>query len=273
MKKRVQSILKQALCISLCLVVVIPFYLVVINSFKGKSEAARMGLGFPKEWNIIENYSYVIREGRLLIGFGNSFLYAFVSTALAVVLCSMAAFVICRNKTKFHNFVYYYILCGLFFPANYVTLVKVMISLKLYDTRIGIILFFTAHVIAFCVFTIRNFIVTVPVEMDEAAIIDGAGSYSLFFKIILPLLKPVAMTCFVLVFLIIWSDFMSPLYLLGSSDKWPMNLAVYNFFGRYNSYWNYVFADIVLTCIPVILVYLFGQKYIMSGLTSGAVKE
>ena len=172
----------------------------------------------------------------------------------------MAAFVMCRKRTRLNVFLYYFVLCGLFFPVNYVTLVRVLSTLHLNDTRQGIIMVFTSAMIPFCVFTIRNFVVSVPVELDEAAVIDGAGPISLFFKIIMQ-------------FMGVWSDFLTPLYLSSKSKMFPMTMAVYQFFGKNKSYWNYIFADIVLTCIPVVIVYMIGQKYIVGGMTSGAVKE
>ena len=259
-KKRIQNLLKHVVCILLCLCVVLPFYMVLINSFKTKAEAARMSLALPTEW-VFSNYSEVIEKGSLIQGFLNSFAYALIATTLGVVLCSMAVFL------------YYFVLCGLFFPVNYVTLVRVLSTLHLNDTRVGIIMVFTSAMIPFCVFTIRNFVISVPVELDEAAVIDGAGPLSLFFKIIMPLLKPTMVTCFILQFMTVWSDFLTPLYLSSKSRLFPMTMAVYQFFGKNKSYWNYIFADIVLTCIPVIIVYMIGQKYIVGGMTSGAVKE
>lgn len=272
MKKTINSVIKQVICIMLSFIVVMPFYMVFINSFKSKSEAARMSLSLPTEWHF-ENYTEVIEKGKLMLGFSNSMLYAVVSTVIAVLTCAMAAYVICRNKTKITGFLYYFMLCGLFIPVNYVTLSSVLNKLQLTDTRTGLVIAFTSSMIPFCVFTIRNFMSSVPVELDEAAVIDGAGPISLFFKIIIPLLKPILVTAFILQFMSVWSDFMTPLYLSSKSKLWPMNLAVYNFFGKNQNYWNYVFADIILTCLPVIIVYLAGQKYIVGGLTSGAVKE
>ena len=271
-KKKIQNLLKQIVCILLSLTILVPLYMVVINSFKDKSESARMSLSLPTEWHF-ENYLVVIDEGKLVQGFMNSLTYALVASIVGVTLCAMAAFVLCRKRTKLNVFLYYFMLCGLFCPTNYVTLVRVMSTLKLTDTRAGILLVFTSGMIPFCVFTIRNFVVSVPVELDEAAVIDGAGPVSLFFKIILPLLKPTVFTCFILQFMGIWSDFLTPLYLSSKSKLFPMTMAVYQFFGRNGSYWNKVFADIVLTCIPVIIVYMIGQKYIVGGMTSGAVKE
>ena len=271
-KKILQSIWKQILCILLCLIVVAPFYMVLINSFKTKAEASRMSLALPTKW-MFSNYTEVIEKGKLVQGFLNSMIYASSATFIGVILCAMAAFVLCRRRSRFNNFIYYFVICGLFFPVNYVTLVRVFQSMNLTNTRLGIVITFTSAMIPFCVFTIRNFVISVPVEMDEAAVIDGAGPLSLFFRIIVPLLKPTLVTCFILQFMGVWSDFLTPLYLSSKSRLFPMTMAVYQFFGKNTSYWNYIFADIILTCLPVILVYLIGQKYIVSGMTSGAVKE
>lgn len=272
MKKKALSIGKHAICIILSIIVALPFYMVLINSFKSKGEAARMALTFPTKW-YFGNYLEVIERGKLLVGFSNSLIYATLAPLIAILSCSMAAFVICRNRNKLTNFVYYFTISGLFIPVNYVTLSSVLTKMQLTDSRLGLIIAFTSGMIPFCIFTIRNFITSVPVELDEAAVIDGAGPISLFFRVIVPLLKPILVTVFILQFMGIWSDFITPLYLSSQSSMWPMNLAVYNFVGKNQNYWNYVFADIVLTCLPVIIVYLLGQKHIIGGLTSGAVKE
>lgn len=271
-RKIIKKALQQMVCFGLSIIVIAPFYLVLVNSFKTKSEAARLNLSLPTEW-IFSNYIEVIEKGKLLRGFTNSIAYASVSTTVGVLICAMAAFVLARNKTAINSFIYYFILCGMFFPVNFVTLLKVFQWFGIDNTRGGIIIKFTAAMIPFCVFTIRNFVLSVPIEMDEAAIIDGASSGDLFFKIIMPLMKPVMVTCFILQFMGVWSDFLTPLYLSGSSKLFPMTLAVYQFFGKNSSYWNYIFADIILTCIPVIVVYMLGQRYIVSGMTSGAVKS
>jgi raffinose/stachyose/melibiose transport system permease protein len=117
------------------------------------------------------------------------------------------------------------------------------------------------------------FIGTIPRELDEAAIIDGASPPRLFFSVIFPLLTPVLVTSAVLNFLGIWNEFLMPLYFLNSSTYWPMTLAVYNFFGQFQADWSLVSADVVLTIVPVILVYLVSQRFILSGMTAGAVKS
>ena len=268
---RVQTLLKQALCVLLSLFVLAPLYLVVVNSFKTKNESARMNLSLPKEW-LFENYATVFQKAKLLTGFTNSMIYALVSTTAGVLLCAMASYILSRKRTKLNNFIYYFFICGLFFPVNYVTLVRVFQWMHLTNTHLGIILVFTSGMIPFCVFTIYSFVETIPRELDEAAVIDGARPTALFFRVVLPLLKPTIMTCFILQFMGVWNDFLTPLYLSSKSKLFPMTMSVYQFFGKESSYWNLVFADIVLTIIPVIVVYAIGQKYIIGGVTSGAVK-
>ncbi len=266
-----QTVLKQLLCIFLSLIVLAPMYLVIVNSFKTKNESARMNLSLPKQW-LFENYATVFKEAKLLSGFMNSMIYALVATTVGVLLCSMAAYVLSRKRTKLNNFIYYFFICGLFFPVNYVTLVRVFQWMNLTNTRLGIVLVFTSGMIPFCVFTIYSFVETIPKELDEAAVIDGARPAGLFFRVVLPLLKPTVMTCFILQFMGVWNDFLTPLYLSSKTKLHPMTMSVYQFFGRESSYWNLVFADIVLTIIPVLVVYAIGQRYIIGGVTAGAVK-
>lgn len=121
-------------------------------------------------------------------------------------------------------------------------------------------------------FLAYGFVETIPREIDEAAVIDGCTPWQLFTRIIAPLLKPIVSTLFVLDFMAVWNDFTMPLYYLNNSAKWPMTLAVYNFFGAFQNSWNLVAADIMLTLLPVLIVFIVGQKYIVGGVSAGSVK-
>ena len=255
----------------LSLILLAPLLLILFNSFKTGKAAADMSLTLPAslEWS---NYTLVIEKGKLGTTFLNSMLYSVCSVLLCTLLCTMAAYVLSRNRRKLHSFLYLFLVLGIAIPINYIPLIKVMQTLKLMNTRAGIILLYTATQIPFNVFLIHSFVSKISPEIDEAAVIDGASPLSLFFRIVMPLMKPVLVTVMVLTFLNTWSEFVMPLYFLGSTDKWPMTLAVYNFFGMYFKDWNLVCADIVLTSLPVIIIYLLGQKYIVSGMTAGAVK-
>ena len=255
----------------LSLLLLAPLLLILFNSFKTSTAASEMNLALPAslEWS---NYSVVIEKGKLGITFLNSLCYSVSSVLLCTLLSAMASYVLSRNRKKLHRFLYMFLVLGIAMPINFVTLMTVMQSVNLMNSRIGIILLYTATQVPFNVFLVHSFISKIPEDIDEAAIIDGASAPGMFVKIILPLLKPVLVTVMVLTFLNTWNEFVMPLYFLDSSDKWPMTLAVYNFFGMYFKDWNLVCADIVLTSAPVILVYLLGQKYIVSGMTAGAVK-
>ena len=255
----------------LSLILLAPLLLILLNSFKTGRAGADMNLALPSsmEWS---NYAVVIEKGKLAATFLNSVIYSVCSVLLCTLLCSMAAYVLSRNRRKLHGFLYLFLVLGIAMPINFISLMKVMQTLKLMNTRIGIILLYTATQIPFNIFLIHSFVSKVSPEIDEAAVIDGASPAGLFFRIVMPLMKPVLVTVMVLTFLNTWNEFVMPLYFLGSTDKWPMTLAVYNFFGMYFKDWNLVCADIVLTSAPVVLVYLLGQKYIVSGMTAGAVK-
>lgn len=118
-----------------------------------------------------------------------------------------------------------------------------------------------------------EFAETLPVELDESAMMDGASPFIMFTKIIMPLLKPIYVTTFVLVFMFVWNDFNYPLYLFKETSTWTIPMSVYNFTSAYGNKWNYVFADLIMASAPVIIVYIFAQKHIIRGLTSGAVKD
>ncbi|HEY5563290.1 MAG TPA: carbohydrate ABC transporter permease [Clostridiaceae bacterium] len=249
----------------------IPLILVLINSLKDKYQSSSMGMDLPTKLHF-ENYITVINQGKLFRSFFNSMLYAGTSIIFGVILAAMAAYVLSRNKSKLNKFLYFFMVLGIAVPINYVSLTKIMQMTHLMNTQLGICLLYTAMQIPFSVFLFYGFIVTVPKELDEAGILDGCTPLRLFFSIVFPLLKPVAVTVGILNFMGAWNDFVTPLYYLNSAKNWPMTLAVYNFFGQYQMQWNLVSADIVLTSLPVIVIYLIGQKYIISGMTSGSVK-
>jgi len=253
------------------IVMAFPVYLVVVNAMKTKVQTSSMGIELPTslEWS---NFSTVIDRGKLVTSFLNSMLYATASTILGTLVAAMAAFALSRARTPLRRFLYFFVILGIALPINFVTLTAIMQATHLINTKFGIVILYSATQIPFAVFLIYGFIASIPRELDEAAIIDGCTPLQLFFIVILPLLKPVLVTAAILNFLGVWGDFLFPLYYLNSSTHWPMTLAVYNFFGQYQQNWNLVSADILLTIIPVLVVYLLGQRFILSGLTSGSVK-
>lgn len=269
--KTIGHIIGNLVTVLISLIVIIPLVVLFLNSFKTSGEANRMTLSLPTEW-IFENYSTVIEQGKLFSSFLNGLLYASLSVAIVVALVSAAAFVISRNQKGVNRFLYYFIISGIAMPINNVALMKVMQAFHLVNTRVGIILLYAAINIPLSLFLAYGFVATIPREIDEAAVIDGCKPHQLFLRVIAPLLKPIVSTLFVLDFMAVWNDFTMPLYYLNNSKKWPMTLAVYNFFGAFENSWNLVAADIMLTLAPVLVVFIIGQKYIVGGVAAGSVK-
>ncbi|MBQ7724403.1 MAG: carbohydrate ABC transporter permease [Lachnospiraceae bacterium] len=269
--KFIQIFLKNILAWLASLLVIIPLLLVIFNAFKADGETINMDLNLPKHW-IVANFFTVIEKGKLIRSFFNSLLYAGVGTLVTIFFGSMAAYVFSRRRSKLMSAIYMYMVLGMVIPINYVTLTKTMINLNLTNTKPGIILLYMALQTPFSIFLIYGFVSKIPVELDEAAIIDGCSPLELYLKVIFPMLKSAVITAGVLCFLNCWNEFMMPLYFLHSSEKWPMTLAIYNFFGQYEMKWNLICADVILTCAPVLIIYLICQKYIVGGQTAGAVK-
>lgn len=269
-RKRVDHLLGAALWL-LSLAILIPLAMIVLNSFKNVPESAVMSLKLPTQWHP-ENYIEVLKDEKLVRSFFNSVFLCVGSGGITVVVSSLAAFVLSRNRSRFNRWVYIIFLLGLVAPINYITTVKVLQLLHLINTMPGAILLYVAQYTPFTIFLYYGFISSVPRTLDEAAIIDGCGSIRLFFKVIFPLLKPVTMTAVVINFLNCWNDFIVPLYFLNSSKKWGMIMLMYNYFSTYVSSWNLVSTVMIVNILPILALYIFGQKYLISGMTAGAVK-
>ena len=270
-KRIASSAILTIITIAACLIILIPLMIVVLGSFKDSAKAQKFALALPTEWHI-DNYSHVLVKGKIGQAFRNSMFITVSVTAIVVIAGSLSAFVTSRKQTRYTQFVYYLFLIGMVAPIQIVTTYALLQFLKLSGTFIGVILVETALQMPWTIFTMSGFIKNVPRELDEAAFIDGATPVRTFFSVIFPLLKPIVATVIVTTAMGAWNEFMVPLYFFNSSSKWTMPLTVYNFFGQYSSDWNYVFADLVLTALPITILYLLCQKYVVAGATAGAVK-
>ena len=270
-KKRINKILLGIIAWLISLIVLAPVYLLIINSLKDRTAASLMTL-IPPEVFHWENYLTAIKEGRLIRSFCNSLLFAGTSAVISVFITSMTAFVLSRRRSKINRAIYYYFLIGLVAPLNMITVIRTLQVFHIMGSYQGIITLYVGWLMPFGVFLYYGFIGTIPRELDEAAMIDGCNSFTLFFKVIFPLLKPVTITLLIINFMNAWNDFQTPLYILNRSTKWPMTIAVYNFYGQRLADWQLVSATIVLTVAPVVILFIIGQRYIVSGMTSGAVK-
>jgi raffinose/stachyose/melibiose transport system permease protein len=255
----------------LSFLVIVPVLIMILGSFKASGEALRFDLSLPKKF-MFSNYLFVLDHGGILRAFANSLVITVLATTFTISSTALCAFYIARANNKMSSFLGNVFSIGLVAPFQIITTFALLKILNLIGSYAGIILVYCAVQTPWSMYMFIQFVKSIPRDMDEAAYIDGAKPGVMFFKIILPLLKPVTATTTVMVVINVWNDFMLPLYFLDSSKKWTMPLTVYNFFGQYFSDWNYVFADLVLTALPVALLYLYFQRYVIAGITAGAVK-
>lgn len=270
-KDQMMKIVRTVFMGILSLLIIVPMLVMLLGSVKNPAEAQQFKLSLPTEWHF-ENYVHVFQTGGIGRAMMNSFIVTVSVTIIVIVAGGLCAFVVSRRESSYTKCVYNLFLIGMVSPLQVVTTFGLLKILNLTGTYIGVIFIITAVQMPWTIFTLSGFIKNVPRDLDEAAFIDGAAPLRMFFQIILPLLKPILATAVVSTAMGAWNEFMIPLYFFNTSDKWTMPLTVYNFFGQYQSNWNYVFADLVLTALPITILYLYCQKYIVSGMTAGAVK-
>lgn len=270
MKKR--SILLEFVLVLMSLLMILPFYMLLINSFKTQEGASMMNLALPKEWNIIENYTDLMAEANILLAFKNSMINSFFSVAIVILLASIAAFIIQRRGGKFAAFAYSVIMLGIMMPRSMAPTYFLVQKLGLINSYAGAIGVYIGKEFALAVFLYTGFFKSIPRDIDESATIDGCGPIRLFYNIIFPLMKPITSTIIILSFMSVWNDFQVALYLSSTKERMTLVLSTYLFHGQNTARWNLVFADIVVIILPVVILYAVFQKYIVSGMTAGAVK-
>jgi len=255
-------------------VFLVPFTFVVLQASKTPDDASSLAFSWPKEWQFFPNLVAVLQSGDGLIwrAFLNSFVLTVGSVALMVILSAMAGYVLARKRSKWGPVVNFFVLAGLIVPPAVVPTIWVLQGVGLYKTMPGMILIETTFGLSFCILLFRAFFNTVPRELDEAAVLDGAGRVRLFFQVILPLLRPVIVTVIVVQSVFVFNDFAGPLYFLPGSDNATVQTTLYTFSGQNLSFYNLLFMDILLITIPPLVAYIFFNRQIVAGMTSGAIK-
>lgn len=253
---------------------VVPFLFVFINAAKTAPEAAQMDFSLPERWVFWENFVEVVqtRNYALLLAYWNSTVITVGAISLLVICGAMVGYVVQRRPSRVTRVVYAFVLVGLMIPPAVVPTIWVLQGLGLFKTLHGMILIQAAYGFGFSVLLFRNFIATIPRELDEAAVIDGAKPWQVFYRVILPLLKPVTVTMVVVQSITIFNDFTHPLYYLPGRDNITVQLTLYNFQSQFVSQMNLLFMNILLITIVPLLVFVFFNRQIVAGMTSGAVK-
>jgi raffinose/stachyose/melibiose transport system permease protein len=267
------AILAFAALVVLAGVVLFPVLATALNGFKDLSELRTNPLGLPRVW-MFSNYWDILTGYRYWQVLGNSLVIAFFTVALTLILSSMAAFTFAHLRFFGDRFLFSYLQLGLLFPIA-TAIVPLFIKIRdlgLLDSHWGIILPQVAFSLAMGVLLIRNSFKQLPSELLDAAMMDGCGYFRYFLFITLPLSGPILSTVAVISFVGSWNGYLLPLIVLNSESRYPWTLGLMAYQGQYMTSWQLVLAFITLTILPAIVMFFMAQKYIVAGLTAGAVK-
>jgi len=257
----------------LLVVFLTPFLIIIMNTFKTTQRFIENPLAFPTIFNF-DNYHSAYEDMNFGVGFLNSIFITVVSVCAIVLLSSMASYLFARYKWKVNHIIFFVMIASMTIPFQVlmIPLVTIYGRMGLLDSR-GLLLFmYIGFGTPFAIFTFHGFIKGIPIALEEAAIIDGCSRFRVFFSIVLPLLKPVVSTVIVLDVLWIWNDYLLPSLILQSPQYRTLPLSTYNFFSSYSVDFTPLMSGLVMTIIPVLVLYLFLQKYIIEGISEGSIK-
>lgn len=251
----------------------VPFWMVVVTAGKDQAEALNPNLSLPSHWQLLQNFGTVLTQGRMVPAFLGSMLVMVPSVLGVLILGAMASWVLARRRSRLISVVYALGISGIVLPPAVVTIVLLLRQLGLAGTAVGMIGVYMGMYLSTVIFFVTGFVRTIPVELEEAARVDGAGPVRVFVRIILPLLGPTLATATILICLYIWNDVFYALFVVGGRlDTLPLNLYQVASSGLYLQNWHLIFAYIVLMSLPLLVTFAVMQRRIISGITSGAVK-
>jgi raffinose/stachyose/melibiose transport system permease protein len=255
---------------------VFPFLLLIINSFKSNGEILTSPFSLPQHWNF-SHFTDVINKMNFMVTFRNSFLITMISSLLIVFFSAMAAYHMVRKPSKYNKIFFTILVASMVIPFQSLMIPLISIyggKLHLIDT-IPIpllIMFYIGFGSALSIFMYHGFMKTVPAEIEEAARIDGCNTIQTFFLIVFPMLKPITVTITILNVLWIWNDYLLPSLVLNNESVYTMPVKMKVFNGTYMNNWELLIPAILLTVIPILIMYMIGQKSIINGVMQGSIK-
>lgn len=244
----------------------------LLDSLKTKGDLVSNFVGFPKAISF-ESYKKILFEGDFVNYFKNSIILTVCGTAGCTFLAALTAYGISRYDFKGKSFLTAYFLIGMMVPVQ-VSVLPLFLILKkigLLNKLPGMILVYMAGISMAC-FIFQKFFKTIPIALEESARLDGAGDFTIFFRIILPVCKPVIVTMALITAIQEWNDFYMPMVLLGSKNVKSLTLAIYQYIGQFTRYMSESMAAVIITLIPIVILYFVFSSQIVEGLTGGAVK-
>jgi raffinose/stachyose/melibiose transport system permease protein len=274
-----RNIILSVLLFAFCLIYLFPVYIVLVNSFKNRAELYENILAFPKTFGF-QYYSNAMNRMNFLSALINSFIVTVISIFFIVMLSSMCAWMLVRRGNRLSRLIFMIFVTTMLIPFQTLMMplmqvmggIKELLGIPMVDTLGALVYMNIGFGASMAVFLFHGFIKSVPLSLEEAATIDGCSCWGVFWRIVFPMLKPVTVTVMVLDVIWIWNDFLLPSLVLTSKANRTIPLSTASFFGEFTIQWNMAMAGLMLTIIPVIVFYLFSQKYIIKGVAAGAVK-
>ena len=253
---------------------VVPFIFIFLTAVKSPSEASILDFSLPSEWFFWHNLVEVVkaRHYMLLLAYFNSTVITVGAITILVICAAMIGFILQRRDTRWSRMAYGLVLMGLMIPPAVVPTIWLLQQLHIFKTLYSMIFIQVAYGLSFAVLLFRSFIATIPRDLDEAAIIDGAKPWQIFFKVVMPLLKPVTVTVVLVQSVTIFNDFTNPLYYLPGLDNVTVQLTLYNFQSQFATQMNLLFMNILLVTLVPLIAFIFFNRQIIAGMTAGAVK-
>ena len=257
----------------IAVIFLLPILLILISSVKTSQDLAMNPFGLPRQITF-KYFAQAFSTMHYLRSLMNTAIIAVCTVGVLLVIASMAAYAIARKNNRLYNTLYMFFLAGLIVPFQMVMIpmYKVMLGIHLVSTYQGMIFLYLALLSPFSVFLLTGFVKTVPRELEEAAQIDGCGLYRTFFTIVFPLLTPALSTVAVLNIFSIWNDFLAPMLYLQKNAMMTLTVQLGSFIGMYNNNWSLIFTGVCMIVAPMIVIFIMAQRFIISGITAGAVK-
>lgn len=257
----------------LLILFLVPFFLVLLNSLKANKEIILNPLALPQSLNF-EGYAKAFGNMNYVQTFANSLVITVLSIVFIILFAVMCAYLFARNNWKINKILFMLMVASMIIPFQtiMIPIVRNFSAINAVDNILMVVVFYIGAHISMAVFMFQGFIKGIPAELDEAATIDGCNEFQILFKVIFPLLKPIISTVAVLDVLAIWNDFLLPYILLQSNRLKTLPLMTYSFFGQYSVNYSLVCSGLIMSILPVIIIYALLQKQIIDGVVAGAIK-
>ncbi|WP_277585139.1 carbohydrate ABC transporter permease [Psychrobacillus antarcticus] len=277
--KKFYKILKEFLLLIAALFFLSPVYIIIVNSFKDRQELYENVLALPKEFSF-QYYIEAMDKMNFMTALGNSLYITILSVLIIVILSSMTAWMLARTDNKLSKIIFMVFIATMLIPfqtlmmplMQFMSTITNSLHIPMINTREGLIFMHIGFSASISVFLYHGFVKSIPITLEEAATIDGASKFGVFWRVIFPILKPITVTVMILNVINIWNDYLLPSLTLTDKGLRTIPLSTFYFFGEFTIQWNLAMAGLMLTIIPVVIFYILAQKHIIKGIGEGAVK-